>query len=216
MSSSTEPRRETRARRSRELGRLEFEASLAASRAGDRVAEGDLLSYFLPELLAMARRRLSSAFRSKFDDWDLVQEALLLAHRDLGEFQGGTASEFRIWLRAIMVHVAISWSREYLRREKRDVRRERRIEDAAGAAAPTSPPEDPDVAAAACSEFPVGPAAVQAALNRLAEVEKTVLLCHLTGRLAFREIGQEIGRTPEATRKLCSRALLRLRHAFGA
>ena len=63
----------------------------------------------------------------RFDWSDLVQQALLEAHGDLGKFKGETEAELIQWLRKILKHTAIDRARHDLA-GRRDVRLERTLE----------------------------------------------------------------------------------------
>ena len=63
----------------------------------------------------------------RFDWSDLVQQALLEAHGDLGKFKGKTEAELIQWLRQILTHTAIDRAR-HDRAGRRDVRLERTLE----------------------------------------------------------------------------------------
>lgn len=68
-------------------------------------------------LLVLARTRWGRWFKPKVDPSDLVQEALLKAHRKWGQFRGHTAAERRAWLRQILARtMADAWRK--LDREK--------------------------------------------------------------------------------------------------
>src|SRR4051812_22205488 len=58
-------------------------------------------------LLVLARIELGRArlVRPKTDASDIVQEALLKAHRGRDQFRGGSEGEFKVWLRRILANV---------------------------------------------------------------------------------------------------------------
>jgi DNA-directed RNA polymerase specialized sigma24 family protein len=58
------------------------EACLASARLGDNRARGELLVTFRPHVRVMLRR-LRGWLQARLDEADLIQDALLEAHRDL-------------------------------------------------------------------------------------------------------------------------------------
>ena len=76
-------------------------------------------------LLAIARVELPRYLRGKDDASDVVQQALLEAHRDRAQFKDpGDDAKLRAWLRTILAHRLANLVR-YNRQGKRDVNRER-------------------------------------------------------------------------------------------
>lgn len=82
-------------------------------------------------LQLLASLSLERKLRSKLDPADVVQQTLLLAHRDRRAFRGTTTEEFAAWLRRILAHCLARAARDY-RAMKRDVQRERSLETALG------------------------------------------------------------------------------------
>ena len=67
-------------------------------------------------LARMLRDRLEQRYRNQIDPSDVVQEALLNAHRDLHQFRGDSDDALAAWLRQILRHRFIDALRK-LRRE---------------------------------------------------------------------------------------------------
>jgi RNA polymerase sigma-70 factor (ECF subfamily) len=77
------------------------------------------LGRYRPLLRLQARQlQLDPRLRARFDASDLVQEALLKAHANLGQFQGGSEEELVRWLQTILENVV----RDAIRRERADKR----------------------------------------------------------------------------------------------
>ncbi len=84
---------------------------------------------FRPYLRLLARARLDPLLRGKLDASDVVQQTLLEAHQGRDQFCGRTTTELAAWLRQILARNLANAVRD-LRRDKRDVTRERSLEAA--------------------------------------------------------------------------------------
>src|SRR3954454_24954123 len=80
----------------------------------------------------MARTGIDHSLRGKADPSDLVQEALLRAHRHFAQFQGRTEAELAAWLRQILARCLADLVRCYQVSEARQVGRERSLDDMLG------------------------------------------------------------------------------------
>jgi RNA polymerase sigma-70 factor (ECF subfamily) len=89
----------------------------------------DRLPEFRDYLRVLARAQLDPRLRGKLDPSDVVQQSLLEAHRDAGQFRGGTSGELAVWLRRILARNLANAVRD-LGRAKRDVGREQSLEQA--------------------------------------------------------------------------------------
>jgi RNA polymerase sigma-70 factor (ECF subfamily) len=182
-------------------------ALLAQARAGDHEALGQVLEGYREYLRLLARARVGHDLRVRLDPSDLVQETLLEAQRDFGQFLGGSEAELAVWLRRILAR-NLADQLKYHQSQKRDVGREQRldalIEQAHEAlAAPLSTPSKQ----ASRREQAV---VMANALARLPEDYREVIaLRHIEGR-SFEEIAGHMGRSAGAVRMLWMRALERL------
>src|SRR5260370_3423176 len=79
--------------------------------------------------MLLAQARLDPRLKGKLDASDVVQQTLLEAHQGLGQFRGQTAEQQAAWLRQILARNLTNAVRD-LRRQKRDVARERSLEAA--------------------------------------------------------------------------------------
>ena len=186
-----------------------------AARAGDAEMLGRALQSCRDDLLSMASRRLGHDLAAKGDASDIVQETMLGACRDFRAFRGRTRAEFRAWLRQILQNNLADFRRRYRGTEKRRV----------GLEVPIAQP-GPDGPRGIMPEDPATPSGIAArreqlsalfaALGRLREDYRCVLIWHQYDRLTFNEIGERLGRSPEAARKLWTRALMRLTQELGS
>src|SRR3954469_17202538 len=91
-------------------------------------ADGGLaLERFRSYLLLIARLHVGARHQAKFDASDVVQQTLLVAHRQRAQFRGSTAAELAAWLRKVLA-TELADAIRGLERARRDVRRERALE----------------------------------------------------------------------------------------
>lgn len=163
-------------------------------------------------LLVLAEMQLGGALQKRVQPSDIVQQALLEAHRDRDAFRGGGDAELAGWLRKILSNVLLRAARNH-RAGKRDVAREVSLEEAlrrssmrlAGclAAAGRSPG-----AAVLLQEDIVS---LTDALGELDELQRRVILLHHCEGLAVNEIAERLGRTRASVAGLLRRGLAELR-----
>ena len=187
---------------------------LPAARAGDGEALGRLLESFRGYLLLVAERSLDADLAAKGGASDLVQETLLGAYRDIAAFQGRSRAELLAWLRKILRNNVADLRRRYRGTRKRRIALELPIGDSS---------RDAIREALLCDSGTPGARAVRqeqatallAALGRIPEHYRQVVVWHQYDRLAFEEIGGRLGRSAESARKLWTRALIRLAEELG-
>jgi RNA polymerase sigma-70 factor (ECF subfamily) len=109
---------------------LELEAWIKAAQRGDLEALGQALSSVRDYLLLVANDGLDPALKAKANASDLVQETFLRAQRGVERFRGHTASEWRQWLRSILLHNLAKERRRFGGTAKRSVQREVAIPEA--------------------------------------------------------------------------------------
>jgi RNA polymerase sigma-70 factor (ECF subfamily) len=159
-------------------------------------------------LALLARARLGRILRGRIDASDLVQQTLLVAHREAGQFRGATSGELAAWLGRILERQLLNLARDACR-DRRDVRREVSLEqtvaesdarlEACLAAVQSSPSQQ-----AMRNEqlLLLGRAVAQLpAAQRLAIELRYLLDCSLD------EIAGEMGRTAAAVASLLHRGL---------
>jgi RNA polymerase sigma-70 factor, ECF subfamily len=179
---------------------------LAAARAGDTEALGRLLELCRAHLLGVADRELASRLRPKAGASDLVQEAFLDAHRLFDQFEGTDADQLLAWLRAILMNRLRTVVNRYRGTDKRALEREVPLAD--GSSAPSVADAQPSPSGVVLDAEQS--AAVRAALERLPEHYRQILIWRHWDELTFEEIGQRLGKTPDAARMLWGRAVAQL------
>jgi len=178
----------------------------------DRSWKRDLES-LRAHLTRVAGRTMGPELTSKVSASDLVQETFLAARASEAEFRGHSAAEWRGWLRAILRNRVANVRRYYFDAQKRQLEREVPLEGSPGggetaAGSFTSPSEN--------AMRHERESALRAALERLPEHYRLVVMWHHEEQLTFEQIATRMGISDEAARKVWARALLRLKDALGA
>jgi RNA polymerase sigma-70 factor (ECF subfamily) len=188
---------------------------LAAARDGSKSALGRLLETCRPYLLLIAGRELDPGLVPKGSASDLVQETFLEAQRDFAAFHGQTEEQLLAWLRRLLLNNVANFTRRYREVSKRQVAREVSLQG-------SSSSRDLCGELAGDGESPSAPLlreerdrAVLAALGRLPEEYRQVLLWRHQEGLPFEEIAQRMGRSVNAVQKLWARAIERMRKEMG-
>jgi RNA polymerase sigma-70 factor (ECF subfamily) len=176
-------------------------------------ADGLDLEGFRDYLRLLARARLDPRLAAKLDPSDVVQQTLLEAHKEQDAFRGGTRGELAAWLRQILARNLANALRDF-RRDKRDVGRERALDAViadssarveAWLAAEQSSPSDR-------AEQQEDAARLAAALERLPEAQReVVVLRHLHG-WSLHDIARHVGRSRSAVAGLLHRGLQQVRN----
>jgi RNA polymerase sigma-70 factor (ECF subfamily) len=182
----------------------EQQAALARARLGDSQALGQLLESFRPYVRYLVRALGGERLQPRLGESDLIQDALLEAHRSFGQFRGGTVAELTGWLRRIVVRTAGHSLRNHLAAGKRALAAEQPADDLDGRADSGS---SPSAQAVRHEEA----ARMAEALARLPEDMQQVLLGRHMDGLSYATLAEHMGRTEGAVRVLYTRALRRLR-----
>jgi RNA polymerase sigma-70 factor (ECF subfamily) len=78
---------------------------------------GNSLARYREYLLLLARGQIGPKMRAKIDASDVVQEALLKAHRAIDQFRGQTEQQMAAWLRTILANTLANALRTLDRRK---------------------------------------------------------------------------------------------------
>ena len=182
---------------------------LAEARAGSGDSLGRVLDACRGYLLLIAQQELEPQLQAKGGASDIVQETFLKAHRHFDRFHGTTEAELLAWLRRLLLNNLTDFRRLYLEAAKRQAGKEVALADGSSC--------DPAGELAGSGLTPSGIAiegeqarAVAAALARLPEEYRQVLLWRHQEELPFEEIGRRLNRTADAARKLWARAVERM------
>jgi len=95
------------------------------ARVGDAHALDQLLHAFRPYVRVIVNSVNNGRLKSRLDDSDLIQDALLQAARSFPTFRGTTTAEFVMWLRQVARQSALGTIRQLAGTAKRDPSLER-------------------------------------------------------------------------------------------
>ena len=189
---------------------------VALAQDGGESALNQLCKVYGPRVLWIIRLRMGAELRSKLESMDLVQDALMSALKDLGTFEYKTEGDFLRWLSRIAEN-RLRNQLQRLHANKRDIRKEVRL----NGYRPTV--EDSFVAAldAVDTTTPSAIMSKREDLDKLTkaidvlkpEYRQVIVLTKIEG-LSYKEIGEKLGKSSEAVRKLVSRALEELISIF--
>jgi RNA polymerase sigma-70 factor (ECF subfamily) len=161
--------------------------------------------------MALAAHEIKGPLVAKCGLSDLVQETLIEAHKCSPGLEPGSTA-LKGWLGGILRRKAIDWARKYRLSAKRSIRRETPIDAHYNGRFPGCQLADPEPTPATRASSAEQHRLLEAAIEALPRDERTVILLHGRDRLSWDEIGRRIGRSPEAARKLWSRAVVRLQN----
>ncbi len=185
----------------------EFDSLLQKARDGSKEALGRLMEKARLVLLKDANAELASALRAKEGASDLVQDTFLEAQRHLASFRGRTEREWVAWLRRTLEHNLVDAARHYQNTAKRQIGREVHLHGGDVPANGTNDLPTDGLTPSRVLSQNEEVEALQKAVDRLPADYRDVVLWHHRDRLTNEQIGQRMGRSAEAVRKLWVRAL---------
>jgi RNA polymerase sigma-70 factor (ECF subfamily) len=183
---------------------------LPAARAGSPEALGQALEACRDYLLRIAQVELVPDLQAKGGASDLVQETVLDAVRDFAHFQGNTEAELLQWLRRLLLNNLADFTRQYRDTAKRQIGHEVRLEgddssaERGGGLAAALPSPSGEAMAHEQAE------AIRRAVERLPDDYRRVIVLRYQEERSFEEIGDLLGLTANAARKLLLRAVERV------
>jgi RNA polymerase sigma-70 factor (ECF subfamily) len=175
---------------------------LDAAQGGDAAAFWQLAEGYRPYLRTVATRVLGGQLPS--DASDVISHSLSVAFERLAQFQDRHAAVFLGWLAAIVRNEALKALRHVGRKQPLPA-------DSGGGEQLAADQSGPETRAARREQA----ARLLAAIHRLPEDYRTVIELRNLKELPFAEVAQRMARSPEAVRKLWTRAMDRLREELG-
>ena len=199
----------------------DMETLLQAARGGTSEVMGDLLQHYRNYLTILATTQLDRRLRRRMSPSDVVQEAMLAAHRDFPQFRGGTERELLAWLRQILINCLNRAYEVHLKARCRDVRCEVSLEKVNEALDRSA--VNLGAVLADRGPSPSAPARAReravAIADQLAKLRPdyrdVIVLRNLQG-LSFDEVAERMERKAGTVRMLWLRAMERFRQVYEA
>lgn len=196
------------------LQTAETKALVAKARDGDVEAMNELFTRYHSTMVTLARHRLGPRLRAKEEPDDLAQTTFREATRDFAQYEYRGEDSLLRWLVRILQN-KIRDRAEFYSAGKRDISRERPVEDPTGSANRDLPrvdvPSD-DLSVTRVVQRDEEFAILRQALGELSpDHRKAITLVFFQG-MTLRKAGEKMGgRTEDAVRMLLRRAEARLR-----
>lgn len=189
---------------------------VSLAKQGDRSALDQLCGVYGERVLRIMRLRMGSELRSKLESMDLVQDVLMCALRDLGDFTYTNEGDFLRWLGKIAEN-RIRDNLDKLHAGKRDIHKETPLYNDAsrsrdGRARVLEPVRNttPSLVLSKREELDK----LEKAIDKLKpEYRKVIVLAKIDG-LSYKEIGDRLGKSADAAGHLLLRAMVALTDAF--
>ncbi len=183
---------------------------------GDESALDQLCRVYSERVRWMMRLRMNKEVRSKLESTDLAQDVLIHALQGLDGFTYKNEGDFIRWLSKIAQNVFLD-NVDKLYADKRDIRKEVHF----GASGQTT---DGIILGVPVPLETTTPSVIMSKREDLAKLEKAIdalkpeyreviVLTKIEG-LSYKEIGQRLGKSSDAVRKLVSRAMTAMISAF--
>ncbi len=152
----------------------------------------------------MAAVKLDAGLRARVNPSDVVQLAMTRMVNGFADFRGSTSAEFYAWLNSILRNEILTLRRD-MHRARRDVSRDRPLENGTGEQNPArhSDPAEKLLLKEKLSRF-------HQIINKLPSDYASVIQFRGIEEMAFDEIAERMERTVDSVYKLWSRALIKL------
>jgi RNA polymerase sigma-70 factor (ECF subfamily) len=182
---------------------------LRRARQGSADALGVLLESCAPRLLALIRLRLGPRLRAELESRDVLQATLVKALVHFEGFAGSDGRSLGAWLARIAENEIRDLATSH-GRKRRDAARRTSLDEESAALRVAA-----DVRSATSRiALDEGLVRLERALERLSPDQREVIVLRCLHELELREIGERMGRSPDACRMLYARAMTALTLAF--
>ena len=186
------------------------------AKQGDRQALNDLYARYYERLHTIVRLRLGPALRAKLESSDIVQEAFLASLKGVENFEYRSDGDFLHWL-CKLVENRICDQADYFQAQKRHAVRQVPIQlqlpsrtTVFGPLADAGVSDTPSSDAVRREELQI----LEGSVDQLpVKQREAVILIRYEG-LSFKEAGDILGKSPDATRMLVSRGIVTLAKAL--
>ncbi len=173
---------------------------ITQAQAGDRRSFDELMAQYRGQLESVVRSSLDPEIRAILDVDGIVQEVFLRAFESIEDFQWRGDGSFSAWLRGIARNVVLN-----LIRKKRPSHGLQIVEEMPAANV------SPSRVARREERFD----RLHDALSGLSPAHREVLTLSRIDGLSIQQVASRMGRSPDAIKKLLSRALKALKESFG-
>ncbi len=181
------------------------ESSLLFTRArgGSTEAIGAVFERYGNRLHALIRLRLGPNLRRRLESRDIPQATLLKAFKGIDRFDGSGTRSLMAWLGTI-AQAEICDQADFYGRRKRDSGRDTSLDAKVEQVAERVRSEASRLQLMADTER------LERAIDALDEAHREVILLRSFEELSFREVGERLGKSPDASRMLFARAMAAL------
>ena len=194
---------------------LQTQRLVALAKDGDQSALNKLFEVYNERVLRIVRMRMGQELRSKQESMDIVQDAFISALRSLGNFTYQNEGDFLRWISKI-VENRIRDNIEKLHTNKRDIRKEIPLNNTSASQdtfAGIYEPVDTATPSLILSKGE-GLNKLEKAISGLKpEYREVIILTKLEG-LSHKEVGEKLGKSPDAVRMLLASAMSVLSQNF--
>ena len=180
--------------------------SLLISKIDEPDVREHLLEVMHGYLYKVAANHLDESLKPKIGTSDIVQQSLIRVVEHFSQFKGSTTPQFKAWLKKIVVN-EINKARRGLFTAKRDVSKEKSLDDSSGTAgvAFQNTFQTPSSGAISAERVEI----FHRILNAMSEDDAAVIRLHGIDGLTFKQVAEKMNRTEESTAKLWYRAVLK-------
>ena len=188
---------------------------VALAKGGDQSALNRLCCVYSERVRRIIRFRLNQKLRSKLDSVDVVQDVLVQAMGGLKDFTYRSEGDFLRWLSRIAQNKLRDIFDEF-HADKRDIRREIPLKEERRSTAPggaIGPIGTTTPSVIMCKREALD--RLETALDQLKPEYKEVVVLKRIEGLSYAEIGERLGKSPEAVGMLLSRAMTALTIEYG-
>lgn len=189
---------------------------VAMAKVGDESALDQLCKAYNERVLRIVRMRMGPELRTKLQSMDLVQDAFISALRDLESFTYKSEGDFMRWISKIAEN-RIRDNLDKLHAEKRDIRREIPLdnyrqadEDSFVRDFEPMKSTTPSMIISKREDLDK----LEKAIDKLKPEYKEVIILTKIEGLSYKEVAEQLGKSPDAVRMILSRAIQALSSAF--
>lgn len=189
---------------------------VAMAKIGDKSALDQLCKVYHERVLRIVRMRMGPELRTKLQSMDLVHDAFISALQSMEHFTYENEGDFMRWLSKIAEN-RIRDNLDKLHADKRDIRREIPLDNYRQANQDSfvrnfEPMKSTTPSMIISKQEDLDK--LEKAIDKLKpEYKKVIILTKIEG-LSYKEVAEQLGKSPDAVRMLLSRAIQALSNAF--